>query len=98
MAARRINPPAECPVCGADVPPHARACPACGADERTGWDEEASAYDGLDLPDSAFGEQAKTRPRIRREDLTRTGIPYGTWIIAVVMIAVVASLMIYGIL
>lgn len=49
-------PPSECPVCGAAVPPRARSCPGCGADERTGWDEEASRYDGLDLPDSAFTE------------------------------------------
>ena len=36
------------------MPPKARACPQCGADERTGWDEEATRYDGLDLPESAF--------------------------------------------
>lgn len=42
--------PSECPVCGAEVPPGALACPECGADERTGWDEESTRYDGLDLP------------------------------------------------
>lgn len=46
----RIEPPAECANCGADIPRNARACPECGADERTGW-RESSIYDGLDLPE-----------------------------------------------
>ena len=47
--------PSECAQCGAAVPRRARACPECGADERTGW-REASPYDGLDLPDSAWDD------------------------------------------
>lgn len=43
--------PFECPVCGALVPRGAKACPACGADERSGWNEEETRYDGLDIPD-----------------------------------------------
>ncbi len=58
----RIEPPAECANCGADIPPNARACPECGADERTGW-REASIYDGLDLPDE---EPSVTSDRARR--------------------------------
>ncbi|MDX2226759.1 MAG: zinc ribbon domain-containing protein [Verrucomicrobiae bacterium] len=46
--------PETCPVCGADVPPRARACPECGADEKSGWNEEDTRYDGLDLPDPDF--------------------------------------------
>ncbi|MFA5264251.1 MAG: zinc ribbon domain-containing protein [Opitutaceae bacterium] len=42
--------PSECPVCGAEVPRGARACPECGADERSGWNEEETRYDGVDLP------------------------------------------------
>ena len=53
---RRFSPP-ECPVCGAEVPPAARSCPECGADERTGWDEDATRYDGVDLPASAFEDE-----------------------------------------
>jgi hypothetical protein len=49
-----MTPPSECPVCGAAVPPKARACPGCGADERTGWDEETTRSDGLDLPGGSF--------------------------------------------
>jgi hypothetical protein len=45
--------PDICPVCGAEVPPDARACSQCGSDEQTGWSEQAR-YDGLDLPDEEF--------------------------------------------
>jgi hypothetical protein len=58
-----FNPPAECPVCGAAVPRNARACPGCGADERSGWNEEATRYDALDLPDSAFEDESPAQPR-----------------------------------
>ena len=46
--------PFECPVCGEDVPAKAKACPSCGACDKSGWNEEASASDGLDLPDDDF--------------------------------------------
>ena len=52
-----FSPPAICPVCGEAVPRNAVACPGCGADERTGWDDDATRYDGLDLPDSAYGDE-----------------------------------------
>ena len=42
--------PDYCPVCGADVPPRARACPECGADEQTGWSEKGR-YDSMGIPD-----------------------------------------------
>jgi len=63
------SPPAECPVCGEDLPPRARACPHCGADEKTGWDENATRYDGLDLPASAFTDDssAPVPPRALRK-------------------------------
>jgi hypothetical protein len=53
--------PQACAQCGADIPVRARACPDCGADERTGW-RDTSPYDGLDLPDSAWTEDAAARP------------------------------------
>ncbi|MEI6808965.1 MAG: zinc ribbon domain-containing protein [bacterium] len=43
-----------CPICGEDVPSNAMACPGCGADEKTGWNEERTRLDGLDLPDDDF--------------------------------------------
>jgi hypothetical protein len=30
------------------------ACPHCGACDKSGWNEEASGADGLDLPDEDF--------------------------------------------
>lgn len=66
---RSAETPSECPVCGAAVPPGARACPECGADERAGWSEEATRYDGLDLPEAAFEDEAdaaRPRPGTRR--------------------------------
>ena len=44
-----------CPVCGEVVDAKSLACPACGADDETGWSEDAE-YDGVDLPDEAFGD------------------------------------------
>ena len=49
-----MTPPDICPVCGAKVPPLACACPECGADDTTGWNEDRTVYDGLDLPDDEF--------------------------------------------
>jgi hypothetical protein len=68
-AAPQNRTPAECPVCGEPVPKGARACPNCGADERSGWNDEDSRYDGLDLPESAFAdedESAGSRPPPRK--------------------------------
>ena len=91
-ARKRFPTPSECPVCGADVPANARACPECGADEQTGWNEDASRYDGLDLPDPDFdyegtleneGLKPKTRPR---------GTPAIWWIIGVILALLIALL------
>ncbi len=73
---RHVSPPTECPVCGAAVPRAARACPECGADERSGWNEDATRYDGLDLPDEAFedGDAAAHRPRQPRRAASRSGL------------------------
>ena len=50
----RVETPTECPVCGASVPKGAKACRECGADERSGWNEEMTIYDGIDIPDDEF--------------------------------------------
>lgn len=75
-------PPEECANCGAPIPRNARACPECGADERTGW-RETSIYDGLDLPDTAFEDEAthSARPPTRRVN----GLPWYWWCIAVAL-------------
>jgi hypothetical protein len=84
----RKIPPSVCPVCGTDVPRDAKACPECGADERSGWDEEATRYDGLDLPDSAF-EKA---PRHYRK--AKSSYRGGWWMVVgiVLLIALVFAL------
>jgi len=58
-------PPGECPVCGDHVPAGTRSCPACGADARTGWSED-TLYDGPDLPDEAFEDDASAGRRAPR--------------------------------
>ena len=64
--AHAFTPPESCPVCGERVPRGAAACPGCGADERTGWNEEATRYDGLDLPDEAFADENTERAARKR--------------------------------
>ena len=59
-----MKAPFICPVCGEDLSPNAKACPECGADERSGWNEEATLYDALDLPDEAWEDDpGRDRPR-----------------------------------
>jgi hypothetical protein len=100
----RFQPPAECPICGADVPSTAKACPNCGADERTGWDEDATRYDGVDLPDlgddsdggsAEFGEM-KPRQLVDKHGRTSTGVPVLTWIIACLLLVFFAALVLRG--
>jgi|MDTC01.1.fsa_nt_gb hypothetical protein len=55
-----MRTPKVCPACDEDVPPNAKACPTCGADERSGWNKDALMYDGLDLPDEAWGDDENT--------------------------------------
>lgn len=65
MSERRA--PAACANCGTAIPPRALSCPECGADERTGWREtDATRYDGLDLPDSAFADDDSKTDSSRR--------------------------------
>lgn len=87
---RKFTAPAECPVCGADVPSNARACPECGADERTGWNDETTRYDGLDLPEEAFEDDDTPRsraPHPTRRKLKPNGIPLFWWVVALAILA-----------
>ena len=54
VSGSNLRPPEICPVCGATVPRTALACPGCGADHNSGWDEEATGLDGVDLPGENF--------------------------------------------
>ena len=75
------------------MPANARACPECGADERTGWDEEASRFDGLDLPDNVFDEDARTERFRRNNRRTVMGLAPFWWVVGIVLLAV----LIYGV-
>lgn len=73
--------PSECPICGAEVPPNAPACPDCGADERTGWNQENTRYDGLDLPDTAFDEGESSTDEGLKREVAPKGVPIFWWIV-----------------
>lgn len=79
-----LPPPEECANCGAPIPPGAKACPECGADERTGW-RETSVYDGLELPETAYGDEDASdadRPPKRHVN----GVPWYWWAVGVLLI------------
>ena len=82
-----MKAPETCPVCGAAVPPKAKACPECGADERSGWNEDDSIYDGLDLPGEDDGLE-----RLKQEKRT------GNTVILIVAIALILAVLLVFIL
>ena len=84
-----FNSPGECPACGEHVPAGARACPACGADARTGWSED-TLYDGLDLPDEAFEDDAPSGRRSPRAD-GRTGKEYLTVGVTILLVLILSG-------
>ncbi len=50
----KFKPPGQCPVCGEWVYRGQAACGECGACAKSGWRDDASHSDGLDLPDDNF--------------------------------------------
>ena len=88
----KLETPEICPACGEDVPRGALACPECGADHNSGWREDASIYDGLDLPEEGFDHDEF----VRREfgtSLKPAGIKTIWWVTAIVII--IASIALY---
>jgi hypothetical protein len=77
--------PDTCAQCGAPIPRGARACPECGADERTGW-RETSVYDGMDLPDRAWEDDAAPEKLRRAPDRRVNGLRWYWWAIAVAVL------------
>ncbi len=82
-----VPTPEFCPVCGAAVPPAAKACPGCGADERSGWDAEATRYDDLDLPPEAFNEE--TEAAARRQHGAGLWLVIGTGLVVLVIFSLI---------
>jgi hypothetical protein len=77
---------AECPNCGAELEPGARACPACGSDENTGWSEAAKS-DGLDLPDDSFDYEEFVKREFEQKSSGLPGLRWLWWVAAVVVVA-----------
>jgi hypothetical protein len=75
----------------------ALACPNCGADERTGWNEEMTRYDGMDMPDAEFDSDSIPKRSIHKRSTASTGVPYFTWIVAIALLALFLTLVIYRI-
>ncbi len=83
--------PEECANCGARIPRGAKSCPECGADERTGW-RETSIYDGMDLPDSAFEDDAGDNARPPRKPRNRVnGIAWYWWLAGIALLFLILS-------
>ena len=79
--------PEICPVCGAEVPPNAKACPECGADEKTGWPEEADA-DRLGLPEEDFDyEDFVKREFGGGKNPKPHGIHWFWWVVGILLVA-----------
>jgi hypothetical protein len=75
--------PAECPVCGEDVPPRAQSCPKCGACHESGWKDDAD----LDDPDEEFDYEEWRAREEGRDELSRQPIkPFWRWVALAVLI------------
>jgi len=84
MKPTKLETPEVCPVCGEDVSRGARACPECGADHNSGWQEDAGAYDALDLPDKDFNYDEFVRQEFGSAPKP-AGVKTIWWITAIVL-------------
>ena len=85
------------PVCEEDVPMNAKACPECGACEKSGWNEDESSYDGLDLPNDDF-DYEKFKEEEFGEPRKMAGIPLAWKITALVLLMLFGALTFYNLL
>ncbi len=92
----KLRAPEICPVCGEDVPRGALACPECGADHKSGWREDAAAYDGVDLGEDEFNYDEFVREEFGGGAKPR-GISSVWWITAIVLLAALAALWIFAV-
>jgi len=96
MPIRKHHIPEICPACGAEVPLRALACPECGADEKTGWNEEASQSDGLDLPDESFDYEKTLENEGLKPHARRHGLAWHWWVLGIILIAALGFLIFSG--
>ena len=90
----KLKSPETCPVCGQDVPPRALACPGCGADHQSGWDDETTGLDGVDLP----GENFDYDQFVEREfggKVKPAGQKMVWWVVGIVLLIVVVALFLF---
>ncbi len=81
--------PEFCPICGAEVPPNAKACPECGSDEETGWSERAREQE-LGLPDGEFNYEEFVKEEFggEKEDNIRPhGVSWLWWVVGIGLLA-----------
>jgi hypothetical protein len=81
----------ECPNCGAELKPGARACPECGSDEKTGWSEE-SKTEALDLPESEFDYDDFVEREFGNKSPVPRGLHWFWWLVAILVLAAIAVL------
>jgi hypothetical protein len=87
----KLKPPENCPVCGQDVPRSALACPGCGADHNSGWNDEATGLDGVDLP----GENFSYAQFVEREfggKVKPAGQKTAWWVVGIILLISVVTL------
>lgn len=90
----RPRTPEVCPVCGEGVPKKALACPECGADHNTGWNPDAGASDGLDLPDDEFNYDEFVEKEFGSGRVTSSMKPIW-WITALVLLLSFVAMMLW---
>jgi len=86
----------QCPCCGEDVPAGAEACPHCGACRETGWNEDSTRLDGLDLPDDEFDYDRFVQEELDPPRLKRAGLSWFWWAASVVLLALLLLLVLAG--
>lgn len=80
-----------CPGCGSELKVGSVGCPKCSPprkrrkDPRRSWDQ-ASAYDGLDLPDEDFDHADFTAREFGQTPHRKIGIRWYWWVTAIVLL------------
>jgi uncharacterized membrane protein YvbJ len=87
----KLNAPELCPVCGEDIPRGSLACPECGADHKSGWREDASTYDAVDVSDEDFNYDEFIRKEFGSGPKP-AGVKTVWWIAAVILILILVTI------